>query len=188
MSSLPSDLLEVARLNPVPRDAVAGARHTATAQELRDRIVSNAVVPHATRWGARRVLALVAVVVAVAAAGTAIASRLVTESDVERFLPQGSAVFVGTDPQCVAIDPGVAYRCRLARPPATVAVTGSDGRPAYKGAKFGTVDDESRVNGGCVAVNHPGTLWDCYLGERAVAEDILSPGVLGEKQAGPGHG
>lgn len=188
MSSLPSDLLEIARLNPVPRDAVAGARQTATTQELRDRIVSEAVVPHATRWGPWRVLAFVAVFVAVAAAGAAVAARLVTESDVERFLPQGAAVFAGTDPQCVAIDPGVAYRCRLSRPPATVAVTGSDGQPAYKGAKFGTVDDESRVNGGCIALNDAGTDWACYLGQHAVARGILDPEVLGQEQSGPAHG
>jgi len=69
-----------------------------------------------------------------------------------------------------------------------MTVTDADGRPAFKGAKFGTVDDDRRVNGGCISLNTAGTEWACYIGQRAVSEGILDPGVLGQKQEGPAGG
>jgi hypothetical protein len=183
------ELEEVSRVNPVPPNAVAGERTSGHARALCDEIVrsSPAVDALPTRRVWRR-FAIVFAAIAILGAGTAVASRLLSERDVERFLPQGALVFVGTDPRCRAVEPGIAYRCQLARTPRTMSVTGADGRPAFKGSKFGTVDDEDRVNGGCIALNDPGTEWACFLGERAVAENILDAGVLGQKQTGPAGG
>jgi hypothetical protein len=187
MSTLPSDLRQVASANPVGHDAVLGELASARARELRERILALPQRPRLVR--PRRQYALVlAVLLVVASVGTAIAARLVSEGDVERFLPQGSAAFVGTDPRCTAIVDGVSFRCRLAHTPTAMSVIGADGKPAYKGAKFGTVDDESRVNGGCIALNDAGTDWACYLGEHAVRQGILDPEVLGQERSGPSHG
>lgn len=190
MSVLPSDLLEVASVNPVPRDAVAGEGASTRANELRERLTGFAHTEESkdARRPSRRGLALAVAVLAAVIVGAAIGARLLTTGEVERFLPQGSIVFSGTHPQCTATEDGVAYRCQLAQAPTGMTVTGADGRPAFKGSKFATVDDESRVNGGCVGLNNAGTEWACYIGERAVAEDILDQGVLGQKQAGPAGG
>jgi hypothetical protein len=77
---------------------------------------------------------------------------------------------------------------RLARAPRAMTVTQPEGRSAFKGAKFATVGDDRRVNGGCVGLNNAGTEWACYVGQRAVAEGILDRGVLGQTQAGPAGG
>lgn len=190
MTKLAMELQEVARINPVPAEAVAGESTSARARALCDEVVRSSP-PSLDVERARRVwprLAMAVAAIAVVGAGTAVASRLFSARDVERYLPQGSTVFIGAEPRCHAVEAGVAFRCELSRTPSTMSVTGADGRPAFKGAKFGTVDDENRVNGGCIALNEPGTLWACYLGERAVAEDILDEGVLGQKQAEPAAG
>lgn len=183
--SLSNELVRVAAVNPVPREVVTGERFSARARELRERLPGSVL---AARRLSRLRIAVVAAVLAVATVGTALGARLLTESDVERYLPQGSVVFIGTDPQCTAVDEGTVYRCRLVRTPSRMTVTGENGEPAFRGTKFGTVDDDDRVNGGCVALNQPGTDWLCYLGERAVAEDVIDAGVLGRKQAGPAAG
>lgn len=191
MSRLVRELEEVTRVNPVPAEAVTGEHTSARARALRAEILqssSPAVGVQPPRRWPRFALAFAAIAIVVGAGTVAVASRLLSEGDVERFLPQGATVFVGAEPRCHAVEPGIAYRCRLARTPLTMSVTGPDGRPAFMGAKFGTVDDASRVNGGCIALNDPGTEWACYIGERAVAEGILDGGVLGQKQTGPAAG
>jgi hypothetical protein len=190
MSGLASDLLAVAAVNPVPRSAVIGEAASARANALREQLNAlpdTTAAPPRLRLS-RHAAAVAVAVMAILVVGTAIGARLLTTADVERYLPQGSAAFVGTDPRCTALEDGIAYQCRLARTPTRMSVTSSDGRPAFKGAKFATVNDESRVNGGCVGLNNDGTTWVCYLGERAVAEGILDQGVLGQTQAGPAGG
>lgn len=190
MTRLVRELEEVARVNPAPAESVAGGRASARALAIRDEITRSSASP--TLGSRPRTvlsrLGLALAVIAIVGAGTAVAARLFSERDVERYLPQGSTVFIDTEPRCRAVEPGVAYRCRLTRMPSRMSVAGADGRPAFKGTKFGTVDDEKRVNGGCIALNDPGTEWACYVGERAVAEDILDEGVLGQKQPEPAAG
>lgn len=189
MTRLVNELDEVTRVNPVSAEAVAGERASARARAVRNEITRSSLSPTAARRPRKVVsrLALAVVAITIVGAGTAVAARLLSDRDVERYLPQGSTVFIGTEPRCSAIEPGIAYRC-LTRAPSQMSVTGPDGRPAFEGSKFATVDDEKRVNGGCIALNDPGTEWACYVGERAVAEDILDEGVLGQKQAEPAAG
>jgi hypothetical protein len=189
MSALPADLAAVAAVNPVSRDSVAGELQTACATELRYSITRASQLTSLRRSGGRRhrAIVVVAILFVASAAGVAIAARLYTHGDEERFLPQGSVVFAGTQPECVTVEEGVSYRCRLARAPTAITV-GTAEHPAFKGSKFGTVGDDGRVNGGCIALDDGGTDWACYLGERAVVEGILDKGVLGQEQAGPASG
>lgn len=189
MKQLDKELLDVARLNPVPPESVSGEGSSDRARALRDQLIGSD--PDELDRRSRRVgvrLAVAVIAVAFVGAGTAVAARLFTEQDVERYLPQGSTVFANTQPRCAAVEDGLSYRCRLARAPSAMSVTGPDGLPAFKGAKFATVDDESRVNGGCIALNNAGTDWACYVGARAVDAGILSDDVLGQKQADPAAG
>lgn len=190
MRGLPSDLHAVAAANPVPRSAVVGEVASARANALREQLRCLPDVDAERSWRRlpRRGVAIAVAVIATLLVGTAFGARLLTTGEVERYLPQGSLAFEGTQPRCSAVEDGIAYQCRLARAPTRMTVTSPDGSPAFKGAKFATVDDESRVNGGCVGLNGAGTAWACYIGERAVAEGILDKGVLGQRQAGPAGG
>jgi hypothetical protein len=44
------------------------------------------------------------------------------------------------------------------------------------------------VNGGCRSLNDAGTEWQCYLGEEAVKQKIVSQGFLGQVQTMPAVG
>ncbi len=48
------------------------------------------------------------------------------------------------------------------------------------------VNASHHVDGGCRAINPPGTRWDCYLGKAAVAHKVV--GDLGAYSPGPGVG
>lgn len=51
-----------------------------------------------------------------------------------------------------------------------------------------TVDSSRHVNGGCRALNAAGTSWECYIGEAAVRQTIISQGFLGQYAPSPGIG
>jgi hypothetical protein len=51
-----------------------------------------------------------------------------------------------------------------------------------------TVDATKHVNGGCRAQNAAGTDWECYIGEAAVTQNIISQGFLGQYAPVPGVG
>ena len=51
-----------------------------------------------------------------------------------------------------------------------------------------TVDATKHVNGGCRAQNAAGTDWECYIGDAAVTQNIISQGFLGQYAPVPGVG
>lgn len=65
---------------------------------------------------------------------------------------------------------------------------GSPGQTNWKGTVEETVDATKHVNGGCRALNDLGTEWECYIGEAAVQQRIISHGFLGQYASGPGVG
>ena len=134
----------------------------------------------------RKTLAIAAAAVALVAAGAAVAGIVLAKSEAEEAqgLLDGHSVFAGTTPVCTLVSEGH-FRCVLDRPPTGQGTTVEG---SYRGAKFQTVDAEMRIDGGCIGISDDGRTWDCYLGELAVEHDILSPGVLGQVQSGPGHG
>ena len=52
-------------------------------------------------------------------------------------------------------------------------------------AAFGQ-DSTNHVNGGCRSLDRAGMTWQCYIGEAAVEEGIISQQFLGDR--GPGVG
>jgi hypothetical protein len=44
------------------------------------------------------------------------------------------------------------------------------------------------VNGGCRSLNSAGTEWQCYIGQKAVDEQIIGPSFLGAYSPSPGVG
>jgi len=130
---------------------------------------------------ARRMFLVAAVVTAVLGGAAAIAADQLTTTDVAKSLPAGTAALIGTDPTCTVVAKNVEYRCVLAKPPAPEV---SD----WKGAVEPTVDATKHVNGGCRALQSDGLQWECYLGQAAVDQQIISQGFLGQYAPEPGHG
>ncbi|MGH2843227.1 MAG: hypothetical protein ACRDKL_06515 [Solirubrobacteraceae bacterium] len=80
-------------------------------------------------------------------------------------------------------------------PAATVTLTGTTpatrttpGAFNWTGTTEVTVDASKHVNGGCRAVNAIGTSWECYIGEAAVKQKLISQGFLGQYAPAPGVG
>lgn len=133
----------------------------------------------------RRRTARRAAVAAVAAAaigtGAAVGSGLLSEEQVARGMPAGSAIFGGTHPTCTLRPDGVTYACTLASLP-TEEIIGD-----HTGAKeLVTVD--RRIAGGCIGQDREGRRWNCYLGEEAVKREILARDLLGQYAPAPGRG
>jgi hypothetical protein len=130
----------------------------------------------------RRVVVASLVAAAVAVPGIAFAAeRLLSTEDVAASLPAGTLSLAGTSPTCTVVREGVEYRCVLAHAPAPEVED-------WKGTVEPTVDKTKHVNGGCRSLNSEGTAWECYLGQAAVDEEIVSAGFLGEYAPSPSVG
>ena len=129
----------------------------------------------------RRMVLVAALVAIVLGAAAAIAADQLATSDVAQTLPAGTAALIGTNPTCTAVKPNVEYHCVLAKAPAPEV---SD----WKGTVEPTVDATKHVNGGCRALRSDGLEWQCYLGQAAVDQQIVSQGFLGQYAPEPGHG
>ncbi|MGH3072340.1 MAG: hypothetical protein ACRDNB_08740 [Gaiellaceae bacterium] len=130
----------------------------------------------------RRLLAALAAL-AVAVPGLAFATTaLIGPEEVAASLPAGTRMLQGTDPSCTVVEQGVEYRCTLARPPADPEVAD------LKGTVEPTVDASKHVNGGCRSLTSDGLVWQCYIGEAAVEQQIIGQDFLGEYAPEPGVG
>jgi hypothetical protein len=140
---------------------------------------------HARRH--RRVPARLAaglVVAAVAIPGAAVAAtQLFGTDDVARSMPAGTLMLAGTEPKCTVVREQVEYRCTL-----THAPTGEIAPGALQGTVEPTVDAHGTVNGGCRSLDRDGRTWSCYLGQEAVAQQIIGPQLLGAHSSGPASG
>ena len=135
----------------------------------------------APRRRKRRLLVLVpAIVVLVPSA--AIGAKLLTSGNtVAQSMPAGAAILANTDPTCTVVKENVEYHCVLARHPAPEIAD-------FKGTVYETVDSTHHVNGGCRSLASDGLEWECYLGQAAVDQKIISQGFLGEVSLGPSVG
>ena len=64
---------------------------------------------------------------------------------------------------------------------------GSDTVADYSGDKE-PIGIDGVVAGGCVGVSVDGLTWDCYIGQDAVDQLIISQDFLGEPMLGPSRG
>lgn len=131
----------------------------------------------------RRKLVAVAIGLAIAVPGLAYAaSTLISTDDVAAGLPGGTRMLAGTAPKCTVVRDGAEYHCVLARLPAEPEVAD------LKGTVEPTVDRTRHVNGGCRSLTSDGRAWQCYIGNAAVDEQIVSADFLGEYMPSPGVG
>jgi hypothetical protein len=126
-------------------------------------------------------LAAVVSAVVVLTGATFAAVRLISGGDVAASLPAGTLSLAGTEPTCTVVTPNVEYHCVLAHAPAHEV---SD----WMGTVEPTVDANKTVNGGCRSLASDGREWQCYLGEEAVKQRIISEDFLGDKAPTPGVG
>jgi hypothetical protein len=134
----------------------------------------------------RRLIVALAVGVIVLGAGAGIAATVLdkTPKQEEQGLINGSAIFIGTNPTCTQVSADQ-FHCVLASVP-TELTLGAGG--SYRGAKMPSVDSTKHIDGGCVGRSDDGLIWDCYLGQAAVRESIVSADFLGQYAPEPGHG
>jgi hypothetical protein len=124
------------------------------------------------------VLAVVAVGLPAAAVG---AARLTGGHEVAQSMPAGAAIFAGTHASCTVVVADVEYHCVLDRAPFPEV-------DDFKGVVEATVDGSKHVNGGCRGLTSNGLVWQCYLGQEAVRQKIVSADFLGAYAPEPGHG
>jgi hypothetical protein len=131
-----------------------------------------------------RSLALIAAVLAIVIPSAAVAAaHFLSNEEVAKSLPAGALILAGTEPSCTTVRQDVEYHCVLAHAPVDAAQAG-----LIKGTVYETVDSTQHVNGGCRSLNDAGTEWQCYLGEEAVKQKIISQGFLGQVQTMPAVG
>jgi hypothetical protein len=126
-------------------------------------------------------LAAVVSAVVVLTGATFAAVRLISGGDVAASLPAGTLSLAGTEPTCTVVTPNVEYHCVLAHAPAPEV---SD----WKGTVEPTVDATKHMNGGCRSLASTGREWECYIGQAAVTQLIVSADLLGEYAPTPGVG
>ena len=185
------DVLEAAIARDIEheRNTVVALRHIPvvpndTAQEasVLTEIQDTTTVTPIRRRRSRRVVVIAGLAtLAIGGAAAATAYRL-SDDEVSKGLPGGSAIFEGTNPSCTSHDDGIVFDCRLASAP-TVEVLND-----YTGAAELFVDANKNIAGGCRGITADGLQWTCYVGDRAVEEDILSADLLGEYAPEPGRG
>jgi hypothetical protein len=130
----------------------------------------------------RRRLALIAVSAAILIPGVAFAAeQLISNDEVAASMPAGTLALAGTEPACTVVKSDVEFHCVLAKAPAPEV---SD----WQGTVEPTVDATKHVNGGCRSLTSKGTEWECYIGQKAVEEQIVGSQFLGDYAPSPGSG
>ena len=138
------------------------------------------LAPRRLVTGRRLVVALAVLAVVVPSAAIAV-GELTGPDAVAQSMPAGTLALAGTQPTCTVVTQNVEFHCVLDRAPAPEV---SD----WKGTVEPTVDATKHVNGGCRSLRSDGREWECYLGQEAVAQQIIGPKFLGEYAPSPGVG
>jgi hypothetical protein len=168
----------------IKRGLGSPAASTALVSRIGQALHRNEPAPARTHrsFRATKGLVLLAALGALAVPTAVVATSLLTPHDVAVGMPGGSAIFTGTNPTCVVVTDGVAYRCTLAHAP-TVETA-----PTYLGSKQILQGTDSTIVGGCIGTSNDGLHWDCYIGDAAVQHGILAKSMLGQPMSGPSHG
>jgi hypothetical protein len=123
-----------------------------------------------------------AAALAVLLPGGAVAATLLSTEDVARSMPAGTKFLAGTTPVCSVVRDGIEYTCTI-KGEFKSEIDGS-----LKGTVEPTVDASKHVNGGCRSQTADGRLWQCYIGQEAVRQQIVGPDLLGAYAPSPGVG
>ena len=130
----------------------------------------------------KRLVAILAIPAVVIVTGASFAAaKLISDQEVAASIPAGTLWLAGTQPTCTVVKQNVEYHCVLAHAPGNEI---SD----WKGTVEPTVDANKHVNGGCRSLASDGREWQCYIGEEAVNQKIVSEGFLGEYAPSPSVG
>jgi hypothetical protein len=159
-----------------PLDRLGDALEAGAAADLHARPAQ----PRRRRFSTRIAIGVAVLAVLVPSVALA-ATQLIGADDVAQSLPAGTLSLAGTDPTCTVVEQDVEYVCVLEHAPAPEV---SD----WKRTVEPTVDATKRVNGGCRALTSDGRQWRCYIGQAAVDQQIIGPGLLGEYAPSPGVG
>lgn len=159
---------------------IAQEAHVLT--DIDERSTESSTVRPIRRRRSRRVVVIAGLAtLAIGGAAAATAYRL-SDDEVSRGLPGGSAIFEGTNPSCTSHEDGIVFDCTLASAPTVEA------QDDYTGTLETFVDSSLHIAGGCRGMSADGLQWTCYVGDRAVTEGIIGPDLLGEFSPEPGHG
>jgi hypothetical protein len=109
------------------------------------------------------------------------AAHLISNEQVAASIPQGTLWLADTEPSCTTVTQDVEYHCTLGKAPGNEVGD-------WAGTVEPAVDASKHVNGGCRSLNHDGTEWECYLGQKAVDEQIVGQSFLGQYAPTPGVG
>jgi hypothetical protein len=137
--------------------------------------------PSRARKRSRRVVVIGAVAVLGIGGAAAAAVSTMSSDEVSRGLPGGSMIFQGTNPSCTSTD-DIVFQCTLASAPTQEVLDD------YTNSAQLFVDADLNIAGGCRGQSADGLHWTCYLGQRAVDEQILAADLLSQHEAGPGRG
>jgi hypothetical protein len=130
----------------------------------------------------RRVVVLAAAAFVAIATGASVAAvSLISDQQVAASMPAGTLWLANTEPTCTVVTQDVEYHCVLIHPP-------SDALSDWLGTVEPTVDASKHVNGGCRSLASDGREWECYVGQAAVEQKIVSAGFLGQYAPTPGVG
>jgi hypothetical protein len=173
-------------MNMTRLDEIGDALERATAAQLASPASSAAPARRRRRMPSRRFVLVAAALAIVIPGGAVAATVLISNNDtVAQSIPAGTLSLVGTQPTCTTVTAGVEFHCTLAKVPSAY---GGAEPGQWKGTVEPTVDATKHVNGGCRALSDDGREWECYIGQAAVTQKIISEGFLGEKSFGPGVG
>jgi hypothetical protein len=136
---------------------------------------------HPLRRPSRRLAAVAAALAVLVPSAAIAADHLLSTRDVAASMPAGTLALAGTEPTCTVVREGVEYHCTLERAPAPEVAD-------WTGTVEPTVDATKHVNGGCRGLNAAGTDWECYVGQEAVDQKLVSAGFLGAYAPSPGVG
>jgi hypothetical protein len=141
-------------------------------------------------------------VVALLLTATAAMAGLFTPKQVAASLPASAVIFGNAHPTCLVDADGSTFHCTLDTPPqsdmtglspvpgkggVTDKPAGSDVVADYTG-RAEPIGIDGVIAGGCRGRSADGLSWDCYIGQDAVDQLIISQDFLGEPMLGPGRG
>jgi hypothetical protein len=135
--------------------------------------------------------------VALLLTATAALAGLFTPKQVAASMPASAVIFGSSHPACVLAADGSTYHCTLDAAPVIedggVTAPPEKVQPAETGPMDYTdvkepIAIDGVIAGGCIGRSSDGLAWDCYIGQDAVDQLIITDDFLGDPATEPGRG